>query len=179
MGRRPARDRFMPDVYVFPGGRVDPTDAAHPAASELRPHVAARLHATTAPARARALAVAAIRETWEETGLLLGEPDPEHGLRPDLARLEYVGRAITPATNPIRYHARFFLTDAGELSGGLRSNGELLDLAWLPIPRALELEIIEVTADVLREVAARLGGAPLPGAPFIHYRGGARFVTRE
>ena len=128
LGRREPRDRFMPDVYVFPGGRVDPSDATQPAASELRPSVAARLARSTAsPGRARALAVAAVRETFEETGLVLGHRDGG-GIRPALAALDFVARAITPADNPIRYHARFFLADGEALEGELRSNGELLDL---------------------------------------------------
>jgi 8-oxo-dGTP pyrophosphatase MutT (NUDIX family) len=180
MGRREPRDRFMPDVYVFPGGRVDPTDALVPAKSELRPHVAARLERTTsqARARARALAVAAIRETFEETGLVLGERDSA-GLRPSLGHLDYVARAITPAGNPIRYHARFFLADGETLDGELRSNGELLDLAWVPIGKALELNIIDVTEFVLGEAAAHLSGSAEPGVPFVHYHRGTRRIRRD
>src|ERR1700728_4665170 len=50
MGRRNGRHDFMPDKWVFPGGRIDPSDFRPPVASELRPEVAARL-ATTAPPR--------------------------------------------------------------------------------------------------------------------------------
>ena len=179
LGRREPRDRFMPDVYVFPGGRVDRRDAAQPVASELRPAVASRLALTAAnPARARALAVAAIRETFEETGLLLGDRD-EHGIRPALAGLDFVARAITPALNPIRYHARFFLADGDALEGDLRSNGELLDLAWVPIPKALELNIIDVTEFVLQEVASHLDGTAAAGVPLICYRGESRQIRRQ
>lgn len=178
MGRREPRDRFMPDVYVFPGGRVDPEDARHPSESELRPEVAAQLARAAAPTRARAIAVAAVRETFEETGLVLGRREGD-ALRPGLGHLAYLARAITPATNPIRYHARFFLADAAEASGALRSNGELLDLAWVPIPRALELDVIDVTQVVLREVAARLSGSADPGVPLIHYRAGVQRVRRD
>ncbi len=169
----------MPDVYVFPGGRVDSNDATRPAASELRPDVAARLARTTSnPARARPLAVAAVRETFEETGLVLGHRDAS-GVRPALAELDFVARAITPAHNPIRYHARFFLADGEVLGGDLRSNGELLDLDWVPIPKALELNIIDVTEFVLQEVASRLDGAAAPGVPLICYRGESRQIRRE
>ena len=169
----------MPDVYVFPGGRVDPSDAARPAASELRPAVAARLARTTSgPARARALGVAAVRETFEETGLVLGHRDGS-GVRPALAQLDFVARAITPADNPIRDHARFFLADGEALGGDLRSNGELLDLGWVPISRALELNIIDVTEFVLQEVASRLDGTAAPGVPLVCYRGGSRRIRRE
>ncbi len=178
MGRREPRDRFMPDVYVFPGGRVDPSDARRRAASELRPEVAARLERAVSPARARAIAVAAVRETYEETGLVLGTaagPD----FHPSLQPLEYIARAITPSGNPIRYHARFFLADAAAVHGRLRSNGELLDLAWVPIPRAFELNVIDVTQVVLREVASRLAGTAAQGVPLIHYHRGIQHIRRD
>lgn len=169
----------MPDVYVFPGGRVDRGDARQPVASELRPAVAAQIaRSTPSSSRARALAVAAVRETHEETGLLLGDRDGS-GIRPALAKLDFVARAITPALNPIRYHARFFMADGEGLEGRLRSNGELLDLAWLPIPKALELNIIDVTEFVLQEVASRLDGTAAGGLPLVSYRGEARRIRRQ
>ena len=57
------------------------------------------------------LAVAAIRETYEETGLWIGEHIAGR-LRPNLQCLEYLARAITPASSPIRYNARFFMAEA-------------------------------------------------------------------
>jgi 8-oxo-dGTP pyrophosphatase MutT (NUDIX family) len=168
----------MPDVWVFPGGRVDRSDATHPVTRELLPGVRSRLEQSAHPALARALAVAAIRETFEETGLVLGERRGAE-LRPDLEHLDYVARAITPAQSSIRYHARFFHADADALSGDLRGNGELLDLDWIPIEKALGLDIIEVTAVVLREVAERLAGASEPGVPFVHYRSGCRLIRRD
>jgi 8-oxo-dGTP pyrophosphatase MutT (NUDIX family) len=178
LGRREPTDRFMPDVYVFPGGRVDRGDASLPAASELRAPVAAALAAHAGGARGRALAVAAVRETFEETGLLLGRRAGAT-VSPDLRRLVYVARAITPTASPIRYHARFFQADAAALSGRLRGSGELLDLAWLPIPRALELPIIDVTGFVLHEVARRLSGRSVRGLPLCHYRGTELRVRRD
>jgi len=169
LGRREPRHRFMPHVWVFPGGRVDPEDARAPASSELSPEVAAKLETRWSPARARALAIAAIRETFEETGLAFGKlVDGE--LHPDLARLDYLARAITPTLSPIRFHARFFLTDAAGGSGQLGGNGELLDLRWIPIPEALELPIINVTRFVLQEIARRAAGHPSPGVLSIRFR---------
>ena len=111
LGRREPRHRFMPDVWVFPGGRVDPMDSRSPVSSELSPAVAEKLEARWSPARARALAIAAVRETFEETGLTFGEL-VDGQLRPALHGLDYLARAITPTMSPIRFHARFFLTDA-------------------------------------------------------------------
>jgi 8-oxo-dGTP pyrophosphatase MutT (NUDIX family) len=157
LGRREPRHRFMPDVWVFPGGQVDRRDARAPARSELSPAVASKLEARWPPARARALAIAAIRETFEETGLAFGEV-ADGKLLPDLGRVDYLARAITPTLSPIRFHARFFLGDAADGSGRLGGNGELLDLRWIPIPEALALPIINVTRFVLEETARRLAG---------------------
>jgi 8-oxo-dGTP pyrophosphatase MutT (NUDIX family) len=169
LGRREPRHRFMPDVWVFPGGRVDRRDARASVSSELSPAVAAKLEARWPPARARALAIAAIRETFEETGLAFGEL-VNGELHPALGSLDYLARAITPASSPIRFHARFFLTDAADGSGQLGGNGELLDLRWIPIPEALELPIINVTRLVLQETARRAAGHPSPGVLSIRFR---------
>ena len=91
----------MPDVWVFPGGRVDPSDAHSPVHSELSPAVAAKLESRWSPARARALAVAAVRETFEETGLAFGEL-VDGQLHPSLDRLDYLARAITPTMTATR-----------------------------------------------------------------------------
>lgn len=178
MGRRPPRDRFMPDVWVFPGGGVEAGDAARPLARPMPGPVARRLEARWPAPRVRALATAAIRETWEETGLAVGRFEAGD-LLPDHAALAYLGRAITPATSPIRYHARFFMAPAEAASGRLRGNGELADLAWLPIRRALDLPIIDVTVEILREVERLQAGAPARRPVFIHYRRGQRRVRRE
>src|SRR5690242_21694923 len=73
MGQRHGNMAFMANKYVFPGGRIDPGDMRLSVTSQLRPHVAARAGHGSTPARARGLALAAIRETFEETGILIGE----------------------------------------------------------------------------------------------------------
>jgi 8-oxo-dGTP pyrophosphatase MutT (NUDIX family) len=159
----------MPDVWVFPGGGVDRQDAGSPVSSELSPAVAAKLEARWSPKRSRALAIAAVRETFEETGLAFGEL-VNGQLHPSLDRLDYLARAITPTMSPIRFHARFFLADAADGSGQLRGNGELLDLRWIPIPEATELPIINVTRFVIEEAARRADGHPSPGTLSIRFR---------
>ena len=75
LGKRHARHKFMPGKFVFPGGGVDPTDKAMAVATALDPQAEMRLMQRFhkgSPVRARALALAAVRETFEETGLLLG-----------------------------------------------------------------------------------------------------------
>ena len=161
LGRREPRDRFMPGVYVFPGGRVDPSDASHPAKSELGPAVTARLRTAQCRAKGRALAIAAVRETYEETGLAFGDLDLDGGrILPSLDVLSYIARAITPVGSHIRYHARFFLARAEDAAGSLRSNGELLDLRFVPLREVETLAVIDVTKYVLQEAARCAEGLP-------------------
>ncbi len=156
MGCRASRHRFVPGHYVFPGGRVDRRDFRAEVRSPLRAEITQRLCASCSPRLARALAVAAVRETWEETGLAHGEVSGG-ALRPDLESLDYVLRAITPPQSPIRFHARFFAVQAERLSGALEGNGELLDLAWRPVEACLRLPIVDVTEFLLRRL---LSGPP-------------------
>lgn len=172
MGRRARHHRFLPDFYVFPGGRVDPADGRAAVLSRLRPRVAAYLGA-----RAHALAVAAVRETYEETGITVGERHAGQ-LLPALDRLEYIVRAITPVSSPIRFHARFFLA-VGEFGDTLAGNGELLDLGWRPIEECLGLPIADITEFVLREVAQRLAGQSSAGIPLFSFRHGRAAVRRQ
>ena len=99
VGRRHHRHVFMPNTYVFPGGRRDRADSRIGVAVDLDPIVAAKLlkrvPASTPASRARALAVAALRETREETGLALAPPDGATH-RPSLSALRFFARAITP-----------------------------------------------------------------------------------
>ncbi len=178
MGRRSTRMSFMPEVWVFPGGRVDRADQASPLLSPLRPAVERQLGARHA--HPHALGAAALRETFEETGVAIGEVEGET-IAPDLARLEYVGRAITPTGNPIRYHARFFCLEWRGRLPSPRSNGELEELAWLSIDEALALPTIDVTDLMLEEaldrMRARRGSRRRP--LFVSYRGMRPQVRRE
>ena len=169
MGQRHASHVFMPNRFVFPGGRVDPSDRLVGAASPLRMEVAARLaRGCRSAARPHALAVAAVRETYEEAGLMLGRPSPcferldsRHwagfraaGLAPALDRLDYIFRAITPPGMVRRFDARFFLAEADEtMTGTLTGNGELENMAWLSIAEARALPLSMPTNLVLQEAA--------------------------
>ncbi|MGE5567189.1 MAG: NUDIX hydrolase [Parcubacteria group bacterium] len=142
MGRRPARSRFAPDVFVFPGGAVDAADRT---ASPFAPLSEACAQRTGAPPQlAQALAMAAIRETAEETGVVLP---------PDLSRLRLLARAITPTISPVRFHARFFVADAEAAHGEPSESAELSDLAYRPLEEALELPLFDVTEITLRALA--------------------------
>ena len=167
MGQRNKQHRFMPESYVFPGGRVDPRDGGLDFGVPLRPYVAAKLGKAATPRRAVALALAAIRETYEETGLMVGSPLPNGapkrvpdawqpfiaaGLAPALDALHYIARAITPPFRPQRFHARFFMVDGNLARGELGGSGELEFLRWLPIEDGLTLPIPAITSRVLKEV---------------------------
>jgi 8-oxo-dGTP pyrophosphatase MutT (NUDIX family) len=202
MGERSARHVFVPNNYVFPGGSVDRADAFVEPATPLEPHVLASLTRTATPRRAVALALAAIRETYEETGIVIGRPRVGKagkapagwaefyatGRQPVLGGLAYVARAVTPTTQPRRFNARFFAADAavlgddilGEHGGG---SGELEGQHWVTIPKARTLKIRPITGLVLDEIEARLRGHGIydPGRPVPAFRTaqGRRVITHE
>lgn len=194
MGRRAPGHSFLPHFYVFPGGRLDASDARMTPATALRTRVADRMGRAQRGAPHQALALAAIRETAEESGLLLGSPAalPEsvpdawrafaaQGLLPALDALDYVGRAITPSAMPKRFDSRFFLAEAGRLAGTLGGSGELLDLAWRSIEASLALALADVTEFMLAEAAAVFdaGAGSARGAPLFTYRRGRVHVRRD
>ena len=184
MGQRGAAAAFMPNKVVFPGGAVDAADADVPLAAPLAATCRARL-AEGAPARlVDALAAAAVRELWEETGLVLGRPGAWPGTPPaDWARfaatghlpsaegLTFVFRAITPPGRPRRFDARFFLVDAERIAGDpddfSGAEEELSHLRWIPLDRVREADLPFITEVVLAEVAARVAHpGPPPSVPF-------------
>lgn len=173
MGRRSAAHRFMPGKYVFPGGRLDAADIRLSHGSDLRPEVLRRLALHGGEARARGLARAAIRETFEEAGLLLGRPSQGRpatrapawsgflnlGVEPDLSALTYVARAITPPYRDRRFDTRFFIAEADALAepeGYARSeSGELLELVWADFDHARTLDLPSITRRVIDEIEQR------------------------
>ena len=174
MGQRSRGHVFMPDKWVFPGGRVDRTDVLAPAAAELLPHVEARLSEGNVRRRARAFALAAVRETFEETGLVVGKSGTLQGSVPaawaqyathaaaaDLSRFEFICRAITPPYRPRRFDARFFFAAAEDVLLDDRphaSGDELLHVEWFDLDEAAKLDLPTVTRFVIGEVRRRLTG---------------------
>ncbi|MGH7002562.1 MAG: NUDIX hydrolase [Alphaproteobacteria bacterium] len=168
MGKRSQRAAFVPDFFVFPGGRLDPADRLVRPATPLDPGAPKRMGVRGDVALAEALALAAVRETFEETGLLLaeigdigpaGNAEWKHwkarDLAPGLHRLRYFGRAITSATSPIRFHARFFLARDSELRGDIAGSGELSELGFYPATEVLEyMPVVDVTEFMLNRVIA-------------------------
>lgn len=178
MGLRGAGAIFMPNKLVFPGGAVDPADS-DVALVAPPPDQALVVDSAQTPT---ALAAAAIRELWEETGLRFGRvapalPDPgwpgfgAEGVRPDAGALTFVFRAVTPPGRSRRFDARFFLADAAALHGdpdALAGDGELTGLAWWPLADARQADLAFVTGVALDLVAERLAGRA-EGVPFFDH----------
>lgn len=174
-GRRSGDHVFMPRKYVFPGGRVDRADSYAPLASEPGEVVFDVMGRVLPAARIRAAAAAAVRETAEETGLLIARPAPvatsapswrpftEAGLAPSAAPLSVIARAITPPGRPRRYDTWFFASDIEAVhdAASLAGSGELEDLRWARLDEAHTLDIPVITRFVLSELKAHLTG-PAP-----------------
>jgi 8-oxo-dGTP pyrophosphatase MutT (NUDIX family) len=189
LGKRNERHAFMPGKFVFPGGAVDPADSRMAAAAALDIVCERRLvHRMARPSatRARALALAAIRETAEETGLLIGKPSERPlrtsgawdtfagaGLQPNLGALTFVARAITPPGRPRRFDARFFTAHrsevAAELPNMIGPGSELVELRWLPFDEARKINLPTITKVVLAEIETRLRASFSPDLPVPFY----------
>ena len=187
MGRRAKKSRFVPDVFVFPGGGLEAHDWTVPTDRPLRQRVVNAVTQTpTSQAKAQALAMAAIRETAEETGLSISRPAklqaelPEgwkpllpSGHLPDASAIGYMGRAITPTESPIRFHARFFVCLRDIVDGQLRSNGELEDLQWINLDDMRKYPMIDVQEFMLERLALALKNRGKALEPYLFaYRNG-------
>ncbi len=200
LGRRHHSHTFMPGKFVFPGGRVEAADGRMPVAAPLHPATQARLmRAASRPseAKARALALAAIRETFEETGLLLGRKHDkpaaapsEHwasyvaaGFLPDLSCMHFIARAITPPRRIRRYDSRFFAADASavahRLEGVVGPEAELVELVWIPLTEAKRLDMPMITETALEELDARIAAGFERDLPVPLYRWVRGRFTRE
>ena len=197
MGQRGKDQAFMPERYVFPGGGVEICDRYVKPCGELTPNVLSRLVRSCTAGRARSLAAAAIRETFEETGLMLSDYSDvapsdvrsewsgfhEQGLAPALHKLDYIFRAVTPPGRPRRFNARFFMAYADKLQGDIRGNGELNNIGWIPLSDALKMPIPHITGIVLREIQ-KIVVDPSPrdqiaDTPYFHKVGSKYRMERE
>lgn len=197
MGERHRSHVFLPGRFVFPGGRLEPADIRLVVPTALRPEVEAKAAAGTTPARARGLALAAVRETFEETGLLVGEQKSVHirtrsevwrrffslGVVPKLESLELIARAITPPGRPRRFDARFFLAWSDDIADRVDATavtGELLKPVWLTLKEARGTDILPITRCVLDDLEDRLADGPNTSRPvpfYIPRRGKAVIVS--
>ena len=170
---RPATMAFGPGLHVFPGGGVDPEDADPRLLSRFRPPPEgdpAGLHGPQ-------FAIAAIREAWEEAGILLASPPAgttalagSHGtgfLDLVLARdLELRGdwlvplsRWVTPPVVPRRYDARVFVAWLPDGAAPVFDAQEVAAHEWLTPAGALEamadgrIELWPPTSTTLQQLA--------------------------
>jgi 8-oxo-dGTP pyrophosphatase MutT (NUDIX family) len=186
-GRRPLNVKFMPGVYVFPGGAIDPPD-----------RVAWSVECGTealGPKLARS-ARAALRETWEEARVLIGRPAGgpsaappvwavraaierayhERGLVAAMDALTYVGRAITPSHSARRFNTRFFLGDGSNVFGEPAATEELEDVGWHPIGRERLDSFRDVTRFMLARAIALRDGTASGEAPLFYWAKNARRI---
>ena len=198
MGERHGASAFMPNRYVFPGGRLDLADYRIRPASPLNPVSTARLSRCrgTGPRKGVALALAAIRETFEESGLRIAAAAPAanaapsnwsafcaDGLAPDPSALLYICRAITPPGRPRRFDARFFAAPAELAVGELTPSAELDKLSWvtqadtggLPLPGITQY----VIANLEHWLALPAAADPAQRVPFHHMLHGQRQLDWE
>lgn len=130
MARRNEAARFMPGVWVFPGGAVDPEDG-DPASGDATYRICAR------------------RELAEEAGITL----------PDRSELVLFARWITPEFLPIRFDARFYLAQAPAEANPRADGGETIEVRWMAPDAVLrakrqgEMEIAFPTMHQLTELS--------------------------
>jgi 8-oxo-dGTP pyrophosphatase MutT (NUDIX family) len=184
VGRRSLTARFMPGVYVFPGGAIDPPD-----------RIAWNIESSTGllPPRLTPAARAAIRETWEEVGVLVGRPAEatlpnapatapiesafrERGLTAAIDGLIYVGRAITPSHSFRRFNTRFFLSDGDLAIGEPAASPELEDAGWRRLEQGLLDGFRDVTRFMLARAVAIRRGTVAGEAPLFYWAKNARRI---
>jgi 8-oxo-dGTP pyrophosphatase MutT (NUDIX family) len=192
MGKRHQRHTFLPGAFVFPGGSVDTEDRDMPVAVPLDPRAEKKLmqHVRRPSVQmARGLALAAIRETFEETGLLLGRKGDnapaaldgpwqafaEAGIHPDLSSMHFIARAITPPRRKRRYDTRFFTADvsaiAHKIDGKVGADFELTELVWLPLAGIKEkIELLAISEIVLLDLQRQIEAGFSHDLPVPFYR---------
>ena len=195
MGKRSANHRFMPNKFVFPGGRLDLIDQRLQVPSDLSRPVMERLRKATrktvSDRKLRGLALAAIRETFEETGLVVGRPASRtvttthpvwrdylaHGAEPPLEHMDFIARAITPAYRTRRFDTRFFMIHDQFIYNDPEQirdvSGELNELHWLTLNEARRLDLPAVTRWAIDLVEQRIQLSPAEQlkqtAPFVRF----------
>jgi len=200
VGKRHDKVVFMPGKFVFPGGRVDKADNRVPVAAPITRELEANLMKGSPKintSRAKSLAIAAIREACEETGLCLGrkaegnaegaaskldgawKPFADAGLLPDPSGLFLIARAITPPGRVKRFDTRFFTADASAIThrveGVIHPDAELVELVWVEIGSKPLADLHPMTKNVLGELERRLATGPLrhdAEVPFYHFYSG-------
>jgi 8-oxo-dGTP pyrophosphatase MutT (NUDIX family) len=182
MGQRHHGLKFMPGKFVFPGGRVEPRDylasigtrMPAPIRAKLLRHLSGSPH----PQRAHAMLHAALRETQEETGIVIGKGARTGGREgtADFEGFALLARAITPAGRPRRFDTRFFVVSADRITERTAIvDGEFIAVEWFTLPEARQQDLPSITRMILEDLDARIGaggvGDPHAPVPFYFMRG--------
>jgi len=201
MGRRRPDQIFLPNKFVFPGGRTDKSDRFIKPAGALAPSDLEKLlkdmKGRASIERAHTLALTAIRETYEETGLLFAKQVQtgtgsrqssanavwqkifEHNFTPSLKGLTFLARAITPPGRPRRYDTRFFCVEARNIvHRDPPLDAELLDQDWFTLEEIRMLDLPHITRAIVEDLDDWLqngGNSPLLNhpVPYYYYANGA------
>ncbi|WP_131766400.1 NUDIX hydrolase [Candidatus Protofrankia californiensis] len=165
--RRVSTMAFAAGMHVFPGGTVDPADVSTEPRWFGTPEVDTVQALGAEPALARALVCAAVRETFEESGVLLAGPDTDtvadvtdpswesdrlalegrqlsmasllarRGLGLRVDLLRPWARWVTPEIEPRRYDTRFFVASMPAEQRTRPIPGESDRMLWMPPGAAL------------------------------------------
>lgn len=195
MGQRASRHDFMPSVYVFPGGRVDRGDSYAAYEGDLSPRTETILEAAYSPRRARALVLAAIRETYEETGLCLTRPlsGPAKSIShpswralaakdqtADMDGIEVFGRAITPPHRHKRFDTWFFVKDMNcETPPPASDSNELLNVDWFTFDQIEDLKTHRATDMMLMVLKKYLSHDTAPRRIFFNHMRRGKFIQAD
>lgn len=166
VGQRSKKHVFMPDAFVFPGGRRDPTDHRLSFANDLRDDTHIELAKTLRrrsslelpKSASRALALAAMRELQEETGIAAWR-GANMAQGPDLSPLRFVARAITPPGHIRRFDTRFFAAFTDEINvdcSETRETSELQNIHWLSVEHKSSVNMPAITQLVLDDAIAAM-----------------------
>ena len=156
MVQRAGRLAFAANAWVFPGGRVDQSDSAHAERVGMNLDDASASAMLEVGSGGLAWWFAAVRETVEEVGLLLGAQrlDPallpglrtaldgsgaeafagmlaDHDLRVDLASVHEIARFVTPPGPARRFDTRFFLAAAPAEQTPRHDESEIVATQWI------------------------------------------------
>jgi len=191
MGKRSIKHDFMPSVYVFPGGRVDRCDSYVKYTGELSKRTEMILETAFTARKARALVLASIRETYEETALMIGKNESKNttsksiwndfqkaGITPSLDGIEVFGRAITPPHRHKRFDAWFFIKNIKTPKvPDIFDTAELEDVAWFTLEQIWELNLQRATKMMLKVLEEYLNYKSPPPYIFFSRNESGKFIT--
>ena len=144
MGQRPKNSKFAPNVWVFPGGKVEKSDTLNKDIKLNKKILNDLKKLKSNNFLSCALVSAALRETYEETGLKL--------INQNLKDLWVLARAITPANQKIRFDTKFFVLEENNFTNKIKGNGELHNLGFINTREAIKLPLFDITQFLLEDL---------------------------